>query len=54
MVPLLASSMPGAGRPFALSSIAFILLFVVLLTLRVKLARQQNTLDNLYLAQEDR
>jgi len=54
VVPLLASSMPGAGRPFALSSIAFILLFVVLLTLRVKLARQQNTLDNLYLAQEDR
>jgi heme exporter protein C len=54
VVPLLASSMPGAGRPFALSSIAFILLFVVLLTLRVKLARQQNTLDDLYLAQEDR
>jgi heme exporter protein C len=54
VVPMLASSMPGAGRPFALSSVAFILLFVVLLTLRVKLARQQNALDELYLAQEDR
>jgi len=54
VVPMLANSMPGAGRPFALSSLAFILLFVVLLTLRVKLARQQHTLDELYLAQEDR
>ena len=53
MVPLLASSMPGAGRPFALSSVAFVLLFVVLLTLRVKLALQQKALDNLYVAQED-
>ena len=53
VVPMLASSMPGAGRPFALSSFAFILLFVVLLTLRVKLAQQQHTLDELYLAQED-
>jgi heme exporter protein C len=54
VVPMLASSMPGAGRPFALSSVAFILLFVVLLTLRVRLARQQHALDELFLAQEDR
>src|ERR1035437_3448397 len=54
VVPMLANSMTGAGRPFALSSLAFILLFVVLLTLRVRLARQQHTLDELYLAQEDR
>lgn len=54
VVRMLGSSMPGAGRPFALSSIAFILLFGLLLTLRVRLARQQNTLDELYLAQEDR
>ena len=54
VVPMLASSMPGAGRPFALSSVAFILLFVVLLTLRVRLARQQHILDELFLEQEDR
>ena len=53
VVPLLASSMPGAGRPFALSSFAFVLLFVVLLTLRVSLAERQAALDELYRAQED-
>jgi heme exporter protein C len=53
VVPLLASSMPGAGFPFAWSSFAFVLLFVVLLTLRVNLAERQTALDELYLAQED-
>jgi heme exporter protein C len=53
VVPLLASSMPGAGRPFALSSLAFVLLFVVLLTLRVNLAERQAALDEMYLALED-
>jgi heme exporter protein C len=53
VVPLLASSMPGAGVPFAWSSIAFVLLFVLLLTLRVNLAERQHALDEMYLAQED-
>lgn len=53
VVPLLASSMPGAGQPFALSSVAFVLLFVVLLALRVNLAERQAALDQLYLAYED-
>jgi len=54
VVRMLRTSMPGAGLPFALSSAAFILLFAVLLKLRVRLARQQTALDELYLAQEDR
>ena len=54
VVRMLGNSMPGAGRPFAVSSIAFILLFGLLLTLRVRLARQQSALDELYLAHEDR
>jgi heme exporter protein C len=53
VVPLLASSMPGAGAPFAWSAVAFVLLFVLLLTLRVNLAERQHALDELYLAQED-
>jgi len=53
VVPLLASSMPGAGVPFAWSAVAFVLLFVLLLTLRVNLAERQHALDELYLAQED-
>jgi heme exporter protein C len=54
VVPLLAAgSMPGSGAPFALTSIAFVLLFVVLLTLRVNLAERQAALDEMYLALED-
>ena len=50
VVPTLKAPM---GIPFALSSFAFLLLFVVLLTLRVALAERQSALDELYLAQED-
>ena len=50
---LLANSMPGARPPFLVSSLAFILLFVVLLALRVKLAENQATLDELYLEREE-
>ena len=50
VVPTLRPEFLGA---FALSSIAFVLLFVVLLTLRVNLAERQAALDELYLAQED-
>jgi heme exporter protein C len=50
VVPTLKAPM---GVPFAWSSFAFLLLFVVLLTLRVSLAERQGALDELYLAQED-
>ena len=50
VVPTLGKDM---GLPFAFCSIAFVLLFVVLLTLRVDLAARQAALDELYLAQED-
>jgi heme exporter protein C len=50
VVPTLKAPM---GVPFAWSSFAFLLLFVVLLTLRVNLAERQTALDELYLAQED-
>jgi heme exporter protein C len=50
VVPTLGKDM---GLPFAFCSIAFVLLFAVLLTLRVELAERQAALDQLYLAQED-
>jgi heme exporter protein C len=50
VVPTLGKDM---GLPFAFCSIAFVLLFVVLLTLRVDLAERQTALDEMYLAQED-
>jgi heme exporter protein C len=50
VVPTLKAPM---GVPFAWSSLAFLLLFAVLLTLRVGLAERQGALDELYLAQED-
>ena len=50
VVPTLPSSL---GGPLALTSAAFVLLFVVLLTLRVNLAERQASLDEMYLALED-
>jgi heme exporter protein C len=50
VVPTLPSSL---GAPLALTSAAFVLLFVVLLTLRVKLAERQAALDEMYLALEE-
>jgi len=50
VVPTLPSSL---GAPLALTSAAFVLLFVVLLTLRVNLAERQAALDEMYLALED-
>jgi heme exporter protein C len=44
---------PNMGMPFAFCSIAFLLLFAVLLIVRVDLAERQAALDDLYLAQED-
>lgn len=50
VVPTLTAGMFGA---FWFSVAAFLLLFLLLLTLRDHLARQQAMLDELYLAQED-
>ena len=50
VVPTLPSSL---GAPLAMTSAAFVLLFVVLLTLRVNLAERQAALDEMYLALED-
>ena len=49
VVPTLQASMM---RPFALSSVAFLLLFVVLLALRVELGREQAMLDELYMSED--
>jgi heme exporter protein C len=50
VVPTLPKVMAG---PLALAALAFLLLFVVLLTLRARLAERQAALDELYLAHED-
>ena len=50
---LLKGSMPGSGLPFALSSIAFVLLASLLMMLRVNLAKRQMALDEMYLDYED-
>ena len=50
VVPTLPGGMP---RPFWLSVTTFMLLFIVLLNVRVNLARRQAMLDDLYLAEED-
>ena len=50
VVPTLPKVMAG---PLALSALAFLLLFVVLLILRARLAQRQAALDQLYLAHED-
>jgi heme exporter protein C len=43
----------GMAAPLLLSMLAFIVLFVLLLNLRVALAERQDALDELYLAHED-
>jgi heme exporter protein C len=50
VVPTLPATM---GIPFWFCATAFLLLFLVLLTLRVNLADRQTALDELYLAHED-
>ena len=50
---LLKGSMPGSGLPFAVSSLAFVLLAVLFMMLRVTLAQRQAALDDLYLAYEE-
>ncbi|MBI4478038.1 MAG: cytochrome c biogenesis protein CcsA [Acidobacteria bacterium] len=53
VVPELPRTAPEMVPPFAVSSLAFILLFVLMLMARIELARRQATLDELYLAHED-
>jgi heme exporter protein C len=50
VVPTLPRVMAG---PLALAALAFLMLFVVLLSLRARLAERQAALDQLYLAHED-
>jgi len=50
---LLKGSMAGSELPFMASSIAFVLLALLLVTLRVTLAKRQAQLDELYLAYEE-
>ena len=50
VIPTLKREM---AAPFAFSAIAFVLLSVLVLTLRVHLAKRQAALDALYLAEEE-
>jgi heme exporter protein C len=50
VVPSLAPSMRG---PFLWCVLAFLVLFVLLMTLRVELEKRRTRLDDLYLALED-
>jgi heme exporter protein C len=50
---VVTSLVPGMMFPFALCSVAFVLLFALILMLRVRLANLQSSLNELYLAQED-
>src|SRR5579864_1723447 len=53
VVPDLLENPKGMATPLLVSMLAFVLLFIVLLMARVRLAEQQNALDELYLAAED-
>jgi heme exporter protein C len=53
VVPDIIKNPQGMAAPLLVSMLAFVLLFVLLLTLRVHLAERQDELDELYLAYED-
>ena len=50
---LLKGSMPGSAMPFALSELAFVLLSILLISVRTALGHRQAALDELYLAEEE-
>ena|SRR5437867_2830067 len=50
---LLKGSMPGSALPFSLSALAFVLLSVLLISIRTALEHRKAALDALYLAEED-
>ena len=53
VVPEIIKNPQGMAAPLLVSMLAFVVLFVLLLNLRVALAERQDALDELYLAQED-
>ena len=53
VMPQLPKSAPAMVPPMAASSLAFLLLFSVLLIARVELGRRQAAVDDLYLAHEE-
>jgi heme exporter protein C len=53
VVPELARTAPGMAGPFWFCVLAFMLLFMLLLTARVELERRRGELDELYLAGDD-
>lgn len=53
VVPDIVSNPQGMAAPLLTSMLAFVLLFILLLMARVRLAERQDALDELYLAHED-
>jgi heme exporter protein C len=53
VVPQLARSAPGMAGPFWFCVLAYMLLFLLLLTARLHLERRRAALDELYLAREE-
>jgi heme exporter protein C len=53
VVPDIIRNPQGMAAPLLVSMLAFVVLFVLLLNLRVALAERQDALDELYLAHED-
>ncbi len=53
VVPDIIKNPQGMAAPLLVSMLAFVVLFVLLLNLRVALAERQDALDELYLAHED-
>ena len=53
VVPDIVANPKGMAAPLLVSMLAFVLLFVLLLMARVRLAERQDELDELYLAYED-
>src|SRR5581483_10092304 len=53
VVPDIVANPQGMAAPLLISMLAFVLLFLLLLNLRVRLAERQDALDELYLAHED-
>ncbi len=53
VVPEIIKNPQGMAAPLLVSMLAFVMLFILLLNLRVALAERQDALDELYLAHED-
>lgn len=53
VVPDIVANPQGMAAPLLTSMLAFVLLFILLLMARVRLAERQDALDELYLAHED-